>query len=246
MAGRNLGMLVALGAFATCGALPACGGEAPPPATATAATPGTPAIQEVPRHDAASLPPSNAPDIDLRAPSAAVVHGQPVAFDGLAEGLAWPALEKAIGARAPGQTLSLQVARGEPTIDVLRAAWTLRTSDLRVQTQDAGGELRVVELRAKRDGAPPVAGCHLAVFVRLDGSLRVAAPGGPRAIDPDHAADTLARSLELERARCPIKYLAVGSESDQAPWGRVFDVLATVDRAKSAGDTRYVLGQAMH
>jgi hypothetical protein len=84
------------------------------------------------------------------------------------------------------------------------------------------------------------------VFVRPDGSLRVAAPGGPRTIDPDRAADVLARSLEQEQARCAIKYVAVGAESDQSPWGPVFDVLATVDRGKSAGDARYVLGQAMH
>jgi hypothetical protein len=204
-----------------------------------------------PSQNAAPPPPaSTTPDIDLRDPGAAVVHGQAIAFDGIAEGLAWPALDRAIGPRKPGQTLSVQVARGEPTIDVLRAAWTLRTADLRVQTQDAGGDLRIVELRAKPEGAPPASGCHLAVFVRPDGSLRVAAPGGPRAIDSGQSpatspADVLARSLEQERVRCPIKYMAVGAESDQSPWGPVFDVLATVDKAKSAGDARYVLGQAM-
>jgi hypothetical protein len=36
--------------------------------------------------------------------------------------------------------------------------------------------------------------------------------------------------------------VAFGAESPQAPWGPVFDVLLAVDRAKSAGDARYVLG----
>jgi hypothetical protein len=60
----------------------------------------------------------------------------------------------------------------------------------------------------------------------------------------DRAAESLARSLEQERAKCPIKYVAFGAETDEGPWGPVFDVILAVDRARSAGDARYVLGQA--
>src|SRR5579883_248476 len=155
----------------------ACGGEAGGPPPQAPPSPG----------EGAASP----PDVELRDPGAALVHGQAIAFDGLAEGLAWPALDKAMGPRAPGRVVSMQVARTEPTVDVLRAAWTLRAADVRVQTLDSGGELRVVELRPKRDDAPAAAGCHVAVFVRPDGSLRVAAPGGPRAIDAERAADVL-------------------------------------------------------
>ena len=106
--------------------------------------------------------------------------------------------------------------------------------------------MRAIELRARRDGAPPSSGCHLAVFLRPDGALRVAAPGGPREVRGEHAAESLARSLADERAKCPIKYIAFGAESDAAPWGPVFDVVLAVDQQKSAGDARYVLGQALH
>ena len=43
-------------------------------------------------------PPSLAasPDVELRDAKSAVVNGQPVAFDGVAEGLAWPALAQAM------------------------------------------------------------------------------------------------------------------------------------------------------
>jgi hypothetical protein len=61
----------------------------------------------------------------------------------------------------------------------------------------------------------------------------------------DFRAEALARALEGERAKCPIKYVAFGAESDDVAWGPVFDVLVTVDRDKAAGEARYVLGQAM-
>jgi hypothetical protein len=169
-----------------------------------------------------------------------------VPFDGIAEGLAWPALDKALGPRPAGAVVTIQMARGVPVDDLLRAAWTLRTSDVHLQSADASGTMRAVELRAKREGAPLAVGCHLAVFVRTDGSLRVAAPGGPREVRGDDPPAILARSVEEERGRCALAYVAFGAESGSSPWGPVFDVLLAVDRGKSAGDARYVLGQAMH
>jgi len=217
--------------------LVACGGAEPAPATAP---PGTPPAA------APSIPVAGQPDVELREPHVAIVHGQAVAFDGLQEGLAWPALAKAIGPRRAGDVVTIQVARGVPVEDLARSAWTVRQADVHVQSADAAGVVHAVELRARRDGAPPVSGCHLAVFLRPDGSLRVAAPGGPREVRGDNPAASLARSLEDERKRCPIKYVAFGAESDAAPWGPVFDVMIAVDQAKAAGDARYVLGQAMH
>jgi hypothetical protein len=219
-----------------------CAATPPPPALSPAPTP-IPAPSLAP---APPLPTVPTPDIDIRQPNAATVHGSHVVFDGLAEGLAWPALDKALGPRKPGDVVTIQMGRDVPIDDLLRAAWTVRTSDVHVQSADANGVLHAVELRAKHDGAGPVAGCHLAVFVRPDGSLRVAAPGGPREVRGEDPPALLARSLEDERARCRLAYVAFGAESDASPWGPVFDVLVAVDRAKSAGAARYVLGQAMH
>jgi hypothetical protein len=166
-----------------------------------------------------------------------------VVYDGLAEGLAWPSLDHSLGPRDRGSVLALQAARDVRVVDVLRAAWTLRTGDLRVQTPDASGVMRAAELRAKpATGAP---GCHLAVFLRPDGSLRLASPAGRYEVSAERAAERLVHSLEEERARCAVKYVAFGAESDEAPWGPVFDVIVAVDRARSAGDARYVLAQAM-
>lgn len=222
-----------------------CGGRAAPPVQAP------PAAAELPQPPSEELAPAAQPDVDLSEPGAAVLHGSTrVAFDGIAEGLAWPALAKAIGPQKSGDVLTVHVARSLPTIELLRAAWTLRQADLRVQSQDANGALRVVLLGARRDtaAAPPAAGpgCHLAVFLRADGSLRVASPGGPVVLTGEDAPATLARSLEQSRRGCAIRYVAFGAESDASPWGPVFDVIVAVDRDKSAGDARYVLGQAMH
>jgi hypothetical protein len=231
----RLGLAVVLAGVAGCGA------PAAPPAQSP------PAGAETPQAPVADLPPTAQPDVDLREPGAAIVHGSTrVAFDGIAEGLAWPALDKAMGPRKTGDVLTVQVARALPTIELLRAAWTLRKADLRVQSQDASGDTHVVLLGARRDGAAPPAGCHLAVFLQPDGSLRVASPGGPVMVSGDDPPGSLARSLEAARRTCPIRYVAFGAESDAAPWGPVFDVIRAVDRAKSAGDARYVLGQAMH
>jgi hypothetical protein len=204
------------------------GVSAPAPAPA----PGLPVVAQV--------------DVELRGPGAALVHGTtPVAFDGIEEGLAWPALDKALPPRKAGDVLTLQIARGLPTIHLLRAAWTLRQADLHLQSLDASGTMHAVALKARRDG-PTVPGCHLAVFLRPDGSLRVASAGGPVVINGDDPAAILAVSLAAEQAKCPIKYVAFGAESDGAPWGPVFDVMLAVDAAKAAGDARYVLGQALH
>lgn len=236
-----LASLLALGMCA-CGAPPAgwhgsapAGQVASSGSSTAAASPAPPAVPIAPK-----------PDVELREPHAALVGGQRVAFDGIEEGLAWPALARALGPRRPGDVVSIQSVRSVPIQDVLRVAWTERLADLHVQSPDAAGVLHAVVLRARRDGAPPVSGCHLAVFLRPDGSLRVAAPGGPRELGGDQPAELLARSLEAERAKCPIKYVAFGAESDAMPWGGVFDVLLAVDRDRAAGDARYVLGQAMH
>lgn len=193
-----------------------------------------------------ALPVAAVADVELRDPHAALVHGQAVPFDGIEEGLTWPALSKALGPRKPGDVVIMQVARAVPMEDLLRAAWAVHSADVHVQSLDASGVMRAVELRAKRDGAAAASGCHLAVFLQASGALRVAAPGGPREIGGEHAAVSLARSLAEERAKCPLKYVAFGAESDTSPWGPVFDVVVAVDQEKSAGDARYVLGQAMH
>lgn len=224
--------------------LAGCAAPAGPPAQSAESAPAGAAAPQAPP---VALSPTAQPDVDLREPGAAIVHGSTrVAFDGIAEGLAWPGLDKAIGPRKPGDVLTVQVARSLPTIELLRAAWTLRQADLHIQSQDATGDTHVVVLGAHRDSAAPPVGCHLAVFLRADGTLRVASPGGPVVLSGDDPSGSLARSLEEARRTCPIRYVAFGAESDASPWGPVFDVISAVDRAKSAGDARYVLGQAMH
>jgi hypothetical protein len=218
--------------------LTGCGATSPAPAAwahppESAATPVPP------------LPVSAQPDVELRDPHVAVVHGQSVAFDGSEDKWMWPALATAIGPRQEGDVVTLDVARNVPMVDLLRAASTVRSADVRVQSPDASGVLRAVEFRTRREGASG-SGCHLAVFVGADGTLRVAAPGGARQVGGERAAEILARSLVEERIRCPIKYIAFGAESDDAPWGPVFDVVVAVDEGKSAGAARYVLGHALH
>src|SRR5258708_905548 len=220
--------------------LAACAGAAP---TEAPASPPSPALSSA---LALPLPISANPDVELLARGTAQVRGRHVAFDGDAEGLAWPAIDRALGPRPAGAVEVLQAARDVRMVDVLRAAWTLRAGDLRVQTPDASGVMRVAGLGAKRPSSQAVPGCHLAVFLRPDGSLRIAAPGGPREIGRERAAESLASSLEAERSKCAIQYVAFGAEADEAPWGPVFDVILQVDRTRSAGDARYVLGQAMH
>jgi hypothetical protein len=191
-------------------------------------------------------PPVASPDIELIDRDRARAGGQIVAFDGVAEGLAWPSLAKALQGRSHGAAVHVQAGRVVRVLDVMRAVWTVRGSEVVVQTQDAAARLRAVSLGVAPAAPAPGVGCHLAVFLRPDGSLRVAAPGGPREVTGEHAAEALARALGAERASCPIRYVAFGAESDDSAWGPVFDVMLEVDRARSAGDARYVLAQAMH
>ncbi len=180
--------------------------------------------------------------ISLRTPHVATVGGKAVAFDGVEEGLAWPALEAAV-ARKPGDPtpLVIDVARDIPMVDLERAAWTLRSGDVRVQTPDDGGTVYVIELRA-HGALAATDSCHLAVFLQPDGSLHVASPGGQQDVTGDRAAESFARGLADANATCPIRYVAFGAASSGTPWGRLFDVIVAVDRAKAAGAARYVLG----
>ncbi len=229
-------LLLSLGSLGLGG----CAGPSTPPPEAPIGS-SVPAAVPSP----AALPVSTQVDVELREPGAAIVHGTAVPFDGIEEGLAWPALDKALPPRKSGDVLTVQVARGVPTLHLLRAAWTLRKADLHLQSMDVSGTLHAVEVKARRDG-PALPGCHLAVFLRPDGSLRVASPGGPVVLSGDDPPAILAASLAAEQAKCPIKYVAFGGESDSAPWGPLFDVMLAVDGPKAAGDARYVLGQAMH
>ena len=230
----------------TLGFLAAVAGTALPACAAPVQAPSTWPQPPDPSAAPPALPVTGQPDVELRDPHVAIVHGQAVPFDGIEEGLTWPALQKALGARKAGDVVTLQVARTVPMQDLLRAAWAVHAADVHVQSPDASGAMHAVELRARRDGAPSISGCHLAVFLQANGTLRVAAPGGPREVGGDHAAASLASSLAEERAKCPLEYVAFGAESDASPWGPVFDVVVAVDQDKSAGDARYVLGQAMH
>ena len=227
----SLALAACAGPTAAAPAADAPVGVTPPPASAAPAGPVIPVAAQ--------------PDIELREPGSALVHGTPVAFDGIEEGLAWPALDKALPPRKAGDVLTVQVSRAVPTLHLLRAAWTLRQADLHLQSLDASGTMHAVAILARRD-APSVPGCHLAVFLQPDGSLRVASPGGPVVLRGDDPPSMLAASLAAEQAKCPIKYVAFGAESDAAPWGPVFDVMVAVDATKAAGSARYVLGQAMH
>jgi len=207
-------------------ALGACAGAPPPPPAVPAPT---------------AIAPSP-PDIDLRSAKEARVGSQVVAMDGVAEGLAWPALRLAVNRKSGDHApLTIAASRELPLSTVMRAVWTLRDADLRVQTPDATGTTRVLPLRPRPETTSP--GCHLAVFVAPSGDLRLAYPGGPRSIPGPDAAGALAQALTVERTRCAIRFVAFGAENADAPWSAVFDVAEAVDREHSAGDARYVLGE---
>jgi hypothetical protein len=207
----------------------ACGGAA--------ATADTASVSPV-----AAAPPGTAVGLRADNPPTALVGSSVVAMDGVAEGLAWPALRAAVN-RKPGDhaPLAIAVPRDVLVSTVLRAAWTLRDADLQIVTPDAAGTPRVLPLHPKPDSASP--GCHLAVFLSDNGDLRVAYPGGPRGIAGADAAGELARALADESAKCAIRYVAFGAERETASWGAVFDLAERVDREKSAGDARYVLAE---
>jgi hypothetical protein len=215
-------------------AVPACAGAAPPTSSAPSA-PAAPAPEAIP-------PASAAAELSEKG---ALVSGKLIPLDGVAEGLAWPALRDALH-RRPGDhsPLVLAAPRATPLATVLRAVWTLRDANIRLQTPDVAGVTHVIELRPKPDA--PSAGCHLAVFVAPNGDLRVAAPGGPRTIPGPDAAEALARALVEERKDCALRYVAFGAENAEAAWSAVFDVAWTVERGKAAGDARYSLGEPVH
>jgi hypothetical protein len=181
------------------------------------------------------------PDVQLPESHTAIVRGARLAYEGGPGPLPWPALHQALAGLGPRSSTTLEVDRGVPMKDLQRAAFALDQGDLRVQSKDVTGVLRAIEFGARRAGRE---GCHAAVFVRLDGTIRVASPGGGAVITDDDATEALVRALEREEARCPLKYLAFGAESDQAPWGPVFDVIVAVDRRKSSADVRYTLASA--
>src|SRR5207249_1210356 len=98
--------------------------------TTAATSPAAPAIAPV------------APNVELKVAGAAVVNGHDVPFDGEVEGLAWPALSKALARPQGDHGLTvIQVAREVPFVNLLRAAWTVRRGDVRVQTLDAQGAM---------------------------------------------------------------------------------------------------------
>jgi hypothetical protein len=223
---------------------------------ACAGAPSVPAMSPASAPLAAT--PVAAPDIELRDASGkggkgdkgAVVRGAAVPMDGIAEGLAWPALRAAVprkrGERGETAPITIAVGRSVPLATVLRAVWTLRDADLRLETPDESGTPRILELRPKPDAIATDAPCHLAIFAAPNGDLSVALPGGPRLVTGPAAADSVARALAAERARCPIRYVAFGAEDAGAPWSSVFDVARAIDRDKSAGDARYVLAEPVH
>ena len=212
--------------------LAACGGASPHAAGDVIGSSGSGALAPA------------SPDVELRDAKSAIVAGRPVPMDGVAEGLAWPALGSVVH-RGAHAVVVMAVGRDVPVSTVLRAVWTLRDADVRVQTSDTAGATQVIDLRPKPD-VPNESGCHLAVFAMPNGDLRVAAPGGPRTIPGPDAPSALARALSKERAECTIRYVAFGADDANATWGSVFDVARAVDRDKSAGDARYVLGEAIH
>jgi hypothetical protein len=183
------------------------------------------------------------PFVELRSPGKAVVDGQEIAFDGIEEGLVWPALDKAVPDETYPGAVVLEIDRGESMQDVLRAVFTLREADLRLQAKDETGARRFVTVAAKKRHPARQGACRLAVFRRADGSLRVAAPGGPRELAAPNASDALVSALEATKDACPIRYVAFGTMDPALAFGPLFDVMLAVDRAKAAGDARYVLAE---
>jgi hypothetical protein len=207
----------------------------PPPATAAAAP--APAPEPPP----ALIP--GQPLVELKSPGTAVVNGQDIAFDGIEEGLVWPALDKAVPDETYPGAVVVRIDRGEPMKDVLRVVFTLREADLRLEVRDTTGAARFVMLRAKKRHERSSAPCRLAVFRRDDGSLRVAAPGGPRELAAPDATARLVDALQATEEKCPIRYVAFGAMDSALAFGPLFDVMLAVDAAKAAGDARYVLAE---
>jgi len=223
--------------FAVC--LAACGGApaAAPGASLTttaapAAQPGTAAPEVL-----------AAPAIELAAPDHATAFGAPVAFDGVPEGLYWPALARAFTAnRGRADRAVLSAARNTRVLDVLRAVWTLREVDVEVQTLGPGNELHPLVL-AKRPAQPPDGPtCHAAVFVSPEGKLRVAVPSGSVGVKD---VPELVASIAQGVRGCQVRWLAFGGETQAMGWGWVFDVAYSVQASRVAPSSRFVLAEAM-
>jgi hypothetical protein len=202
-------------------------------AVATGATPST---------SPAPVAVTQTPDVEVKQPDAATVSGGNVPFDGgPKDELAWPALKKVLE-RPPGDAtpVTIQVLRTIPVLTVLRAVGAARGRDVRLQSLDGAGMMRVVELKASGTATPQAKSCHLAAMLQRDGSIHLWTPAGARSLTGENPTQSLTHLLELERAHCPLRYVAFGSPED-APFGPLFDVIAEVDRTKSAGDARYVM-----
>ncbi len=226
--------LLLLGVAGCGGAAPALG---PPVATTTGAATG-----------AAQTPVALAPAmIALGAPDHATAFGQPVAFDGVAEGLYWPALEKAYAAHRQGEgraptVVVIAAPRDARTLDVLRAVWTLRASQVEVQTLGAGTEVHPLALAARPAARPDAPTCHAAAFVDAEGRLRVALPGGSVSVK---GTSDLTRALAAGARTCTVRWVGVGAESSAEAWGNVFDVAWAVQASGAAPGARLVLAQPM-
>jgi hypothetical protein len=189
--------------------------------------------------------------LELSERNVAIVGGERVAFDGEAEGLAWPALGKTFAGRDKGERVVLSVSRTVPVVDVLRAAWTLRGWDLAIETLDANGQPATLELRARRAAPTPSAtreaarACHLAVFVAKNHELSIATAAGPQRMSGEDALPRFVHALDDARTQCRIRFVAFGAESKDQSWASVFDVALGVQRAGAAGDARFVLGEPM-
>ncbi len=219
--------------------LAACG--APGPAAQSPTTTSTPPSAATPA--AAAPEPLASPQIQLGAPNHATAFGEPIAFDGIAEGLMWPSLARAFAAKAPGSSrVVLAAPRDARTLDVLRAVWTLREVDVEVQTLGPGNEARPLVLAKRPAKRPDGPTCHAAVFVGSEGKLRVALPGGPVGVQ---STAELVSSLAAGARHCSVRWIAVGAETTSEAWGGVFDVAYTVQASYAVGIGRVVLGEPL-
>lgn len=216
-------------------------------AQSTTVTPSTPggaaATPSAPPLAAAAAETLAPPQIELGAPDHATAFGGAIAFDGVAEGLYWPALAHALASNGKGAArVVLAAPRDARVLDVLRAVWTLREVDVEVQTLGPGNEARPLVLAkrpATRSDGPT---CHAAVFVGPEQRLRVALPGGSVSVQ---STAELVTSLAAGARTCAVRWIAVGAESPRDAWGGVFDVAYAVQASQAAGKARVVLGEPL-
>jgi hypothetical protein len=220
--------------LAGCGAAPAAPAGI---ATATARTTSGPSPAPAAAEPLALAPPG----VELGAANHATAFGEGVAFDGVAEGLYWPALAHAFASKGQGAArVVLAAPRDARVLDVLRAVWTLREVDVEVQTLGPGNEVRPLVLAKRPATRPDGPTCHAAVFVGPQSRLRVALPGGSVGV---RDAAELVTSLGAGARSCTVRWVAVGAESPSEAWGGVFDVAYTVQASQAAGKARVVLGE---